>query len=104
MTQVRSYFLVNRLWQYHYETSQCVSKLVLPLSVKIISKSLNRKNLQFGLDRAHVFIVDRYVVCKRESFFLVLFVAQFLSRYCLGIKADLFSARMQVISISFIRS
>ena len=46
----------------------------------------------------HMFItVDRYFVCKRGSFFIVLFVPQFLSRVCLGVKPDLFSARMTVM-------
>ena len=89
ITKFRSYS-DGPLCRSHRETSEYVSTLILLSSVKIVSKSLNRKDVQFGLDRAHVFIIDRYFACKRESLFLVLFVAQFLSRYCRPVKADLF--------------
>ena len=92
--------LMHRLCRSHNETSQCVSTLICQSSVTIILQFLNRKSAQFGLDRAHVFMVDGYFACKRESFFFVLFVSQLLSLYCLQVKADLFSARMTGVLFS----
>ena len=54
--------LMSRLSWSHNETSRSVSKLMSTPSVKIILKSLYRNNVQFGLNRAHVLIVDRYFV------------------------------------------
>ena len=80
---------MSRLWQSHHEILQYICKLISLRSVKIISKSLDRKDVRFGLDREHVFIVDCHFVCKRESFFMLI-VAQFLSQVCLRVKADFF--------------
>ena len=54
--------LMSRLWRSRHETSQHISKSISWSNVKIISKSLFWKDVQFGLDRAHVFTVDRYFV------------------------------------------
>ena len=47
--------LMDCLWRSHNETSQYASILISLLNVKTISKSLNRNNVLFGIDWAHVF-------------------------------------------------
>ena len=61
MTPVDSYF-DRPFVSVNHATSQYLITSILLSSVKIISKSLNRKHGQFRSDRACVFIVDRYFV------------------------------------------
>ena len=50
-----------------------------------------------GLDQAHVFIVDRYFVCKRESFFLYFLWLNFYREFASDKKWIFFSAKMTVV-------
>ena len=82
---------------FPHQTLKYVRTLISLSSVKILSKSLNRKGVQFGLDRAHVFIVNRYFACKRESFFLCFMSLNFYRDIACVKKRIFFSGRMTVI-------
>ena len=42
--------LMHGLWRFHHETLQYVCKLISLSSVKMISKSLDGKDVEFGLN------------------------------------------------------